>query len=410
MILDLFAGPGGWDEGLRSIGRTDTVGLEWEPWACRTAQAAGHARIRCDVSAYPTAPFAGIDGLVGSPPCQAWSMAGKRKGEQDRAACHELADRMAGGDDSTDWREWEDARSPLVCQPIRWIRDLHPQWVALEEVPPVASLWEHFARILRGWGYSAWTGDLNSADYGVPQTRVRRILIARRDGITATPPEPTHAQHPEGDLFGNTRLPWVTMADALGWGFDEPSATVSGGGTGTGGAEPFANAAYRKRLATLVVDRRTNSPAAGGVMAPTAPVSVQRPSPTIPTNVGLWRLRPGERPPVYVNPTIMFGHRSNDVSWVHERPATTIVGSFRPDIVAAPGYRTTTSRHDAAGSVRVTVTEAAVLQSFPADYPWQGSRTKQYEQVGNAIPPRLAAHIAAAVGAGELERAGRRVG
>lgn len=410
MIIDLFAGPGGWDEGLKTIGRTDVIGVEWDEAACATAEAAGHARIHADVAALPPSDVTTdrVEGLIASPPCQAWSMAGKRKGELDRQQCHVLADRMAAGDDSLDWTTWEDERSPLVCQPIRWVRDLSPQWVALEEVPAVASLWEHFARILRGWGYRVWTGDLLAADYGVPQTRLRRILMAHKQ-ITVHPPMPTHAKEPHaGALFGGELSPWVSMADALGWGFDgEPAATVSSGGAATGGAEPFANAGYRQRLRDYVVDRRTNSKDGRGGMVPTAPVPVTLPAPTV----------TGKNAPVYVNdnqpnsarrsidepaPTVLVGHRSNDVRWAYERPATTVVGSFNPDVIAAPGYRTDTSRQDAPGSVRVTVAEAGVLQSFPADYPWQGSRSKQYEQVGNAVPPRLAAHILAALGVGDL--------
>ena len=43
--------------------------------------------------------------------------------------------------------------------------------------------------------------------------------------------------------------------------------------------------------------------------------------------------------------------------------------------------------------MRVTVQEAGILQSFPADYPWKDTKSQQYRQVGDAVPPLLAMHI-----------------
>jgi DNA (cytosine-5)-methyltransferase 1 len=99
-----------------------------------------------------------------------------------------------------------------------------------------------------------------------------------------------------------------------------------------------------------------------------------------------------------------FGHDSANAVWVHERPATTIAGDPR---VHPPGHKVNQADREAGrdgydgrageNAIRVTVEQAATLQSFPPDYPWQGSRTAQFTQVGNAVPPGLAGPILASL-------------
>ncbi|MER5215349.1 DNA cytosine methyltransferase [Streptomyces sp. NPDC002838] len=404
-ILDLFAGPGGWSHSLNVLGVRD-VGLEWDEWACKTRAAAGQLTIRTDVAMYPVWPFLGkTAGLIASPPCQAWSMAGKRLGLVDQPLVHQAVADLATGRDTRAHllAACRDERSLLAAEPMRYLHALNtvgqPEWVAMEEVPDVLPLWRQYAQVLRTWGFSVWAGILNAADYGVPQTRRRAILLASRTR-TAEPPPPTHAKTAEPEsLFGPGRKEWVSMADALGWGAtDRPVPTVCAGGGPGGGPEPFPSGS-RKTL-TDARDRGTWTPRPGsGVVLQSRRESAGRAQRhgtreqrsavapalafTAEEHRWSWSLRSNNQANATVRSldepagTLFFGHRANECTWVAE-PAHDSDGN-----VPAPD------------PIRITAQEAGVLQSFPADYPWQGNKGQQFSQIGNAVPPRLAAHLLA---------------
>lgn len=80
-----------------------------------------------------------------------------------------------------------------------------------------------------------------------------------------------------------------------------------------------------------------------------------------------------------------------DWSWVFERPSTTVVGSFRPDVQAAPGYRKAGDgpRQNTPGSVVTTFEERLKLQGLPSYWEVCGSQAKRDLQVGNSCPTPL---------------------
>ena len=94
--------------------------------------------------------------------------------------------------------------------------------------------------------------------------------------------------------------------------------------------------------------------------------------------------------------------------WTRKRPATTVTGD--PRISTPRAYRTSDSRSakewpsQFEGAIRVSVEEAAVLQGFRADYPWQGSRTRCFLQIGNAVCPPVARLVVAAAAGHSLDR------
>ncbi|GAA2192808.1 DNA cytosine methyltransferase [Streptomyces bangladeshensis] len=234
MIVHGFAGIG-WSEALRSMGLTD-IGLELAWPACRTRIAAGHTTIHCDVTQYPTAPFKSHTvKKIDSPPCPGFGKSGKKLGLRDLPLVHQAIDDLAHGSDTRAaiGAACLDERSILTAEPMRWHYDLRPEWIAMEQVPSVLPVWQQYAEILTRWGYSTATGVLDAADYGLGQRRPRAVLIASRVREVVLP-APTHG--------GLGQPPLVAMAEVIGWGYTRrPAPTVTGGGTATGGAEPFGN-------------------------------------------------------------------------------------------------------------------------------------------------------------------------
>ncbi|GII02758.1 DNA cytosine methyltransferase [Planobispora takensis] len=323
-IVDLFAGPGGLDVAATWL-KIPVIGIELDGNACATREAAGLGTERGDVRAWGPGDFPDANVLAAGPPCQTYTVAGSGTGRQDLNNVLNSAKRMANGEDvSADLEKLSDPRTALVLEPLRWVlkaRDAGRPYdaIILEQVPSVRPVWAVMDEILTGLGYSVAHNVLRTEQYGVPQTRRRAVLIARRiDGGAdkVTLPKPTHHPYRKGvprPEESEGIKSWVAMGEVL----KRPRPFVVISNYGTGG-DPKAR---------------------------------------------------GER-------------KSTE-------PSATVTGKIsRNRVLEADG---TVSRFDSA--------ESGLLQTFPRDYPWEGSDIPQ--QIGNAIPPLLAAHvIVAAVGEG----------
>lgn len=223
-IADLFCGAGGTSTGAvrAAEGRGYRVELtavnHWEvAIATHAANHPGARHLQTAVdNVRPLALYrpGELDILWASPECTHFSRArsGKPKNDQSRA---------------TAW-----------CV-IRWAQELQPGVILVENVPDFLS-WGGLGRdgnplkAQRGKTFMAWVAALESlgyrvewrilcaADYGDPTTRERLFVQAVRGRRKVVWPEPTHAKHPEGDLF-RERKPWRAAREIIDWSLEGKS-------------------------------------------------------------------------------------------------------------------------------------------------------------------------------------------
>jgi DNA (cytosine-5)-methyltransferase 1 len=190
--VDLFAGAGGASRGVHDAGH-DVVGFEyWQP-AVDTHIANGLPAHLHDLSD-PTLDhlIPACDLLWASPPCQPFSAAGDGEGEFDDRDGFPWTLRILA------------ARLPAVAI-IENVKGLTFE----KHGDYFGGILQQLTRLGYDWDWKV----LNSADYGVPQTRERCFIVARRAGGPITWPTVTHTE-----TAGLFTLPWVTIAQALGWG------------------------------------------------------------------------------------------------------------------------------------------------------------------------------------------------
>lgn len=217
--LSLFTGAGGLDIGFHNAGFDIRGCVEIEPTYARTLDHnATHqrhfhegTRIFCqDVTKFDPAPFvgSGIRCIIGGPPCQTFSAAGRR----------------SGGVIGTD-----DARGQLFRAYCRILKSIEPDVFVFENVYglPGANGGEPWREILSAFGelgYELRAEVIDAADYGVPQHRERLIMVGFKSG-DFTFPMPTHG--PDSD--GGQPLVSVEQAIADLQDLEEPNHNGLGG-------------------------------------------------------------------------------------------------------------------------------------------------------------------------------------
>lgn len=342
-VVDIFAGCGGLSYGFEMSGYEILLGIDnWQDCLDTFLYNHKNSKILCeDISKVKKQDIDKIidnkkvDVLVGGPPCQGFSLAGKR--------------------------DSKDSRNKLVLEYVKIVKDLKPKFFVLENVIGLLSMKdeagnlviENLEKEFKKIGYKISYKALYAHNYGVPQKRRRVFIVGNNLNINFEFPKPIN----DGD-----KVKFITVGDAIS---DLPFLDNDFGEENTKHKnKPKSKYQEFMRSKTDKLLNHTKSQHSDQTIKVINLVP----------EGGNWKDLPSE----YQN------IRSYSNTWKR-------LDSKLPSVTIDTGHR----HHFHYKANRVpTVRESARIQSFPDHFEFKGTRTSQFKQVGNAVPPLLAKAIA----------------
>lgn len=366
-LIDLFAGCGGLSTGFEMAGFDIPLAVEKDDWASETYKY-NHPDTKVvtdditkvlDLESLLDNPNISIDGIIGGPPCQGFSLSGNR--------------------------DKKDPRNSLFMEFVRFVKYFKPKFFVMENVTGILSMETKSGELVKevilneyhNAGYNVEIFILNAAEFGVPQSRMRVFFIGLRNDI----PYDKRKLEPKGFLFGDKQ---ITIEQAI---MDLPQIKAGEGEEiQEYRCEPQNN--YQRWVREGSVNVRNHI-----TMRHTARL-VERFS-----HIGFGQSVADvaeefqQRQRGAADKISGKVYSQNNMRPYPDRPSPTVPASFQSNFVHPYIDRNYTAR------------EGARLQSFPDTYVFCGKRTtmsweknlSQYQQIGNAVPPLLAKGIATTV-------------
>lgn len=335
--IDLFSGAGGLSLALKECGfdilfaneinprfaETHTLNFPSVPMICDDINNISLGTVKQYIDKKE------VDLIVGGPPCQGFSVFGKRRFINTQ-----------------EYDPHKDPRNALVYQYIRLVNELKPKFFFMENVKGFTNLdkglfVENVKKQFRKLGYGdIWCEIICAADYGVPQERYRMFMIGNRLGIKYEKPIPTHFPF-DSDLIPKYKTVGETIMDLVGKENTIPNHVPLV-------HKPIVAARYGyvKEGCKLNIDD----------LPPELAVATRKDSKT--------------------GKVANYSHVYKRLD--RSKPSTTMVPGHNAFPIHPTLNRTLTAR------------EAARIQTFPDSHIFTGTRQEQCIQVGNAVPPQMA--------------------